>query len=92
MRQPLGKATQTQKQYGGFTAHACQTILSEVDSLDSHWSRQVTCASLDMNWPAALRNFTDGDFLILDRHGQISVRKKVVAKIFFPNFSPNLTI
>ena len=64
-------------------------ILSEIDS---HWSRQVTCATLDRNWPAALRNFTDGDFLISDGHGQISVRKKVVAKIFFPNFSPNLTI
>ena len=35
-----------------------------------------------MNWPAALRKFTDGDFLILDRHGQICVRKKLREKFF----------
>ena len=89
-RQPLAKASQTQNQYGGFTAHAWpDPNLSEIDS---HWSRQVTCASLDMNWPAAPRNFTDGDFLILDGHRQIFVRKKLVAKIFFSNFSANLRI
>ena len=86
MRQPLAKTSQTRKQYGGLTAHACQTILSgrsEVDFLDSHWPRQVTCASCDRpgQWlvevlPMVIKIFwTDSD--------KFSSEKNLSRKIFF---------
>ena len=86
VRQPLAKTSQTRKQYGGLTAHACQTILSgrsEVDFLDSHWPRQVTCASCDRpgQWlvevlPMVIKIFwTDSD--------KFSSEKNLSRKFFF---------